>query len=521
MDYMTNERIRHVQAVAESLYNIVHADPSTAILQARALRATRYIHQNEKDAIKGAIFIDAGNILKNDEVVSEGVALIRILHAQNPDKMEITYNLANGLSALAQITKLPKGQWYLKTSDYRREARLHFETVGKSKHAKPVLRACAKTNHANLLNQSFRWIEAYELYQDAIRLDQKNVIATSGAVKVLLHADDRRFGHSQTLRALAARYLSLFRKHQDLLREYGGSPAERILNDLPKDFDTNVNIPWPLDLSKSDDFTKFVAANNLFLSLVIDGVEPKTRRRDSLSIQSIHEDTNEPDGVPPIFAMFNVLKADYLAARWLAYHAIHDLAPETGSYADTLDYAMYGIRESLFTLAQRSAIDILDRLAATVSAYFQIKEPPNSIYFWKRFHVNDGRKLKLPLEWQQAIKNEIDEGNTALIALAELAEDIAIGGYLAPKRTLRHQSTHQFVILHDMWNSGSRESQYVKHFNVEDFKTQTISALKLARAALFYLVEIIGIHEARLKSKEVFSVPIQVPPHHWIRGQVQ
>ena len=69
-----------------------------------------------------------------------------------------------------------------------------------------------------------------------------------------------------------------------------------------------------------------------------------------------------------------------------------------------------------------------------------------------------------------------------------------------------------------MVGSGTRESRYGKHFNVEDFKIQTIIALKLVRAALFYFVEMITIHEARLEREEGLSVPMEVPQHHWIRG---
>jgi hypothetical protein len=180
---------------------------------------------------------------------------------------------------------------------------------------------------------------------------------------------------------------------------------------------------------------------------------------------------------------------------------------------------MYGIPESLFTLAQRSAIDILDRIAVAASEYLGLNGLPSSIYFSKRWHVIEGHSFKRPLEWHPVIANEINEGNFALIALAELAEDIAVNGYLAPKRTLRNKSTHQFVILHDMGSMGSRESLYTEHFNVDDFKIQTISALKLVRAALFYFVEMITIHEERLESEEGSSVSLEVPSHHWIRGE--
>lgn len=514
---MTKEQIRHIRSVADSLYRMVDTDPTEAVGRARSLEATEYLPQSEVDAIKGAIFIDAGNELQDVEIVSEGVDLIRTLLKVHPDRMDIIYNLANGLSALAQVTKLPIGHWYLKTCYYRREARLHFESVGQSKTAEFGIMARAKTNQANLLNQSFRWLEAYELYREAVRLDPNNVIAASGAVKVLLRAAERKLGHNKLLQALAARYLRLAREHQSQLGEYGGSHAEKILDELPSDLE--VDIHWPPDLSNADDFTRFVADNNLSLSLTIEGLNPDVRHWDSLSIQSIREDLDTPHGVPPIFAMFNVLKADYLAARWLAYQATRNLARESGSYADTLDYANYGIRESLFTLAQRSAIDILDRIAVAASEYLGLKGSPNSIYFWKRWHVNDGSSLKRPLEWQPTITSEIEKGNTALIALAELAEDIASGGYLAPKRTVRNASTHRFVVVHGLGSSSSRASKYIKHFGAEDFKTQTVSALKLVRAALFYFVEMVAVHEAWLEREEGFAVPLEVPPHHWIRGE--
>jgi hypothetical protein len=516
---MRKEQAHHVRATLKSLHHLVDTDPVMAIEQARSLRTTEYLPQNEVDAIKSAIFIDAGNRLLDINIVSEGVDQIRPLAEAQPDRTDIRYNLANGLSTLAQITKLPIRQWYLKTSDYRREARLHFESVGQSKKAEFGTMARAKTNQANLLNQSFRWLEAYELYREAVRLDPKNVIASSGAVKVLLHAAGRKIGHSNILKALAARYLRLFHEHKDRLSEYGGSCAKKILDELPDSLDVSEDVHWPPDLSNVDDFTRFVANNNLSLSLTIEGLNPELCHWDCLSIPSIHEDINTPHGVPPIFAMFNVLKADYLAARWLTYQAIQNLARESGSYADTLDYALYGIRESIFTIAQRSAIDILDRIAVASSEYLELKGSPSSIHFWKRWHVNDGHKLKQPLEWEPVIRSEIDKGNTALIALAELAEDIAVGGYLHPKRTLRNESTHRFVIVHDMEVSGSRESQYVKHFGVEDFRKQTISALKLVRAALFYFIDMITIREARLEKEEGISVLLEVPPHHWIRGK--
>ena len=432
------------------------------------------------------------------------------------ERLDILYNLGNGLSSLAELQRSDDSNWYLNTSDFRREARQCFEIAGSS-HGDIQLKARAKTNHANLLAQSHRWLEAYELYREALTLDPKNVIASSGAVKVLLRAIHLGIGPRSILESLAAHYVTQAQLYRGELTKYAGKRDSKILDDLPQQLDESVQ--WPPDLANTDEYTRFVGENHLALSLTIEGLNPDLKRWDSLSIQSITENMDVEFGVPPIFAMFNTLKADYMAARWLAFQAIHGQVRESGSYFDTLDYALYGIKESLLTLAQRSAFDILDRLAVAASEYFRLEGSPTSIYFLKRWHVMKGRELKKPLEWQPAILDEVEQGNTALVALSELAEDIATGGYLEQKKTLRNASTHRFVILHDLSISKSLKSNFIEHYEFEDFRDQTIASLRMVRAALIYLVESVSMREARQARTLGIVAPLEVPLHHWIRSE--
>lgn len=55
---MTKKRINHTQVVADPLYRMVDTDPTGAVEQARSLKTTEHLRQNEVDAIKGAIFIE-------------------------------------------------------------------------------------------------------------------------------------------------------------------------------------------------------------------------------------------------------------------------------------------------------------------------------------------------------------------------------------------------------------------------------------------------------------------------------
>ena len=62
-------------------------------------------------------------------------------------------------------------------------------------------------------------------------------------------------------------------------------------------------------------YQRFVAKHRLALAPTIEGLDLAMSRWDSLRIESITEPINTEHGVPPLFAMFNVLKSDYLAAR--------------------------------------------------------------------------------------------------------------------------------------------------------------------------------------------------------------
>ena len=129
----------------------------------------------------------------------------------------------------------------------------------------------------------------------------------------------------------------------------------------------------PPNLKDASDYEKFVARHRLVLSLTIEGLDCSLKRWDSLCFDSITEPVGSASGVPPLFAMLNVMKSDFLAARYLAYQALTAKFPDSGFYTDTLDYAVYGIAPSLLSLAQRACIDVLDKIAAATTEYLAFR----------------------------------------------------------------------------------------------------------------------------------------------------
>lgn len=60
---------------------------------------------------------------------------------------------------------------------------------------------------------------------------------------------------------------------------------------------------------------------------------------------------------------------------------------------------------------------------------------------------------------------------------------------------------------------------HVEHFDLMDFEDRTLNALKIARAAILYLAEAISICEAHKASKNEAIYSLEVPSHHWVRGE--
>ena len=189
------------------------------------------------------------------------------------------------------------------------------------------------------------------------------------------------------------------------------------------------------------------------------------------------------------------------------------LPPETSVYGDTLDYAIYGIRPSLLVLAQRAALDVLDRVAVCANEYLSLGNKPGDIFFRTFWRGAGGTG-----NWRSQLREEVAKGNRGIIALGELASDLTDGGFLSSKSHLRNTGTHRFCVLHDLGNTPSRPSRAVEHHHINLFFKETMESLRVARSAILYLVDAIACREGRRNSGEptaTLNVPLH---HHHIRG---
>lgn len=501
------------ELLRKKLTPLLDRDPAKAIAEAEKLPAENVKLGILLSGLKSGILIDAGSRVRNKEAISEGVSILKVLVQEYPQRADLQYNLANGLIALADQEPFKGFDWFLATGAVRQEARSHFHKALSLKGAEKIA-SVTLTNLGNALWKGHRWVEAYDSYIEALNYDATNGVAATGAVKILLGCRDRGIGNPKILLCVAARHLRAARKHPKRIRELAGAHAYKELSGLLKQRVRGGQMP---SLNHASPYERFVATYRLALSPTIEGLDLSLKRWDSLMIRSFIEPVGSSSGVPPIFAMFNVLKSDFLAARHLAYQALKGAnIPDSGFYSDTLDYAIYGVKPSALTLAQRACMDVLDKIAVATTEYFSIKGPKN-IYFSNRWFAEAEKGQ--PPQWHPILAKEIRKGNNAIIALAELSLDISQGGFLHEKKAYRHSSTHQFTILHDLGCQPSRPCSRIIHAPLGKFESDLVQSLQLVRAAIIYFMEMIQFGEGGKKTDPGKIAPMTVPSHHWIRGE--
>ncbi|WP_375542111.1 LA2681 family HEPN domain-containing protein [Paraburkholderia sp. CNPSo 3274] len=470
-------------------------------------------------SLRAAILVDGGALVGEQEAIEEGLALFRELHGQFPKDADITYNLANGI--VVAIGNPPRDQDWLdhqeRTQEQRAEARRCYWRVAQDQNADPSVRTQAWTNLANQFGNSYRLSEAHDARLAALKIDPENGVAASSAARDLLWLF-KQGNCSDMTRDEAIMLAKVAHRHQDRIIQYAGAQAA---NQIAA-FANELGDP-PQRSPHTDPFISWVEHERLTLAPVVELVDPSLSKLDWLVLPGILERGSGTSGrPPPVFAMFNVLKSDFILARDLAWRAIDVSAwPTTGRFADTLDYATYGPDTSALILAHRTALDLLDKVAVTANHYFQFGQAPDKVYFGKLWRgAHDKTTGRPPLA--KAVDATIHTGVSALYGLVELADDYdSKTGILRPQKDLRNAGTHRFVVLHDFGDpTHSRQAPEVEHHRREQFNQEVLHALRVARSAIQMLALAISQHERGLALRTGGIVgSLTVHDHDWIRGR--
>jgi len=491
--------------------------PSEAVEQAREIDLDTPERINLM-SLRATILVDGGSLTKQQDAIEEGLALFRELHDLFPTA-DVTYNLANGI--VAATGNPPRDASWLdyqeRTREQRAEARRCYWKAAQDPEASASLRTQAWTNLANQFGNSYRLGEAHDARLAALAIDPENGVAASSAAHALLWLFEQG-GCSDLTRVEAIMLAKIAHRNQDRIVEYAGAQAAREI----AEFASELGEP-PARSLHTDPFIRWVERERLTLAPVVELVDPALGKLDWLTLPGILERHSGAGGTPPpVFAMFNVLKCDFILARDLAWRATDESVwPTTGRFADTLDFATYGPDASALVLAHRTALDLLDKVAVTANHYFEFGQPPEKVYFGKLWRGTADKATGIR-SLAGAVEATVRSGVGALYGLVELADDYEEkSGILRSQKELRNAGTHRFVVLHDLGDpANSRQAPEVEHHRREQFNQEVLRALRVARSAIQMLALSISQNEKGLAQRTSGLVgTLTVPDHDWIRGR--
>lgn len=498
-----------LMALRDSTGNACRSSAARVMEIARAAIASSH-----PDRAKGGLLFTASSIVINSgahlndvEIVKGGRLLaekaLSMTTEDQPLHFQCRYNIANATSSLCDqdLSKIESGTtcigWepdliasLIKNQADLKEVRREFFQIGLSTVADSRTRSAAYCNLGNTLDHAGRWAEAYDFYLRALEIDPSNGNAAGNLAQLLRTRINTGIGQTGHIAAVYDKYVALAHDLREGTLEFADAKvAERW--DLLTPTESQGHLAHGLDREAEDyEYRLWVADLRLALSPAVEGLGTDELRWDSATIEVLYGETLE-DMRPPILGAMNVLKSDFLVSRRLAFDAISQLtddlaqtADDSGFYVETLDYSLYGIQYSKLLLAQRSALDVLDKTAVVANEHFKAGDVPSKVSF-RSFWTERTGELRQPL---------VKGAGRSLpnLALAELASDMAKDGMYGTSQALRNAGTHRIVHAALLATTGVTQDSRSK-IDLMELIESTVLALQVTRSAYLYLIDLIAM----------------------------
>jgi tetratricopeptide (TPR) repeat protein len=440
-----------------------------------------------------SVFINIAGEAQDVDALLEGAGFARECSSSRQftdvEQRQAYYNEATAFSTAADIRARSQVDWETPTPGdwavarwsvrgWLVEARRLFRlAVGAAGSEDAWHSSMAMCNLANALDSSGRWVEAYDRYVHALELDPTNGNAAGNAAVLIGRAAKAGWGNRVHLYGLYDRYLLRARELRERTVQIAGEDAAQRYDRMKLSGGSHVGD----EAEPLDPYQAWVLRNRLALTPELEGVGHKRHEWDDAFLSRATTPIESADP-PAIFVMLNLVKADYLVARRLLYRAEAMLGEEPffqhpddpGSYMDTMDMAVYGEPMAMIVLAQRSALDVLDKLAVAVNEHFSIGVKPRDVYFssyWtEQVASSRGKEPML----RQALLAGMSGAESCVLAMAELALDMNDGG------------------MHEQANEARDAAQ---------------ESLAVARAAYLYLVAGLEVVESN-RPEPPLSIPV-------------
>ena len=251
-----------------------------------------------------------------------------------------------------------------------------------------------------------------------------------------------------------------------------------------EDFDLNQ---WPLGSTEEERaYRLWCLRERLFLNPLNEGYVESVAATDVLHLPS---HSYKIEDTPRFPALYNLLKQEYVSARYRLYHATHQCDPEF-LMSDVLmldsgeEQALGHYTEDLKS-AFRSGYSIFDKIGLFLNDYFQVGLEARHVTFRRVW----SEKSKGGSQVRPAFAGR---DNWLLRGLYFLSKDLFDEDFeevaepdAAELAVLRNRAEHRFLSLHVGEVGVSNDTN--RMITMGDFQAKTLRVLKMAREALIYL----------------------------------
>ena len=257
------------------------------------------------------------------------------------------------------------------------------------------------------------------------------------------------------------------------------------LSDIAYDETYDLN-QWSLGkIPKERHYRKWCLNNRLFLNPLNDMCTDSVAATDVLHLPS-HSHIYANSGTPRFPAYFNLLKQEYISARYRLYYVIHEDDPEflmrDVSMLDSGENQVLGHCFEDLRSAFRSAYAIFDKISLFLADYYLLDIDLRHLTF-RNVWLNKQGDLRSVFNGRQ---------NWLLRGLYFLSKDLHDASFTEVAEPdavdlarLRNQVEHRFVNFEHVPRGINTEAQLF--MLVDDFVARSLRLLKLAREALIYL----------------------------------